>query len=347
MMAITHAAISAAAVGLSLQSIDPMVIAVAIGTSQIPDIDTSTSSIGQIFWPISRWIEKRYPHRSITHSLLFTSFLAVISITLWWKYQIDLKVAIALPLGHIAACFSDTCTKQGVQLFWPSPLWCVFGLNPRRRLTTGSPAEYWVLVGAVVAVAINFTLIESGGLGRFTAESLGLRSGIVDIYQQNAGNKQVFAVVEGVFAADSSNASGKYFIISQAGNEFALLNRSGIYQTGLGGQINAKKLVTELGQPGQRQILPLTFAEEEILPKLLSIAQSHPQALILLTGQLTIDSPEEVSIAPKPGQLEVAKLTGNGLVLNHCPLPQIINKLNLQFGTGNLELKIITPSPKL
>lgn len=347
MLAITHCAISAAVVGLSLQSVDPIVMAVAVAASQIPDIDTSTSSIGQILWPISRWIEKRYPHRSVTHSLLFTIFLSVISIALYLRYQIDVKVLAALPIGHLAACFSDTCTKQGVQLFWPSPLWCVFGLNPRRRLTTGSPNEYWVLVGAIVVVAVNFTLIEGGGLGRFTAESLGLRSGIVDVYQQNAGNKQVFAVVEGVFAANSSNASGKYFIAAQAGNEFVLMNRSGIYQTGLSGQINAKKLVTELGQPGQKQILALPFAEEEVQPKLFAIASAHPNALILISGQLTIDSPEEVSIAPGPGQLEVAKLTGNGLTLNYCPLSQIINKLGLQFGSGNLELKIITPSPKL
>ncbi len=346
-MAVTHAAISAAAVGLSLGTVDPLVLAVAIGASQIPDIDTSTSSIGQILWPISRWIEKRYPHRSVTHSLIFTIALGVISIALWWKYQIDVKIAIALPLGHLVACFSDTFTKAGVQLFWPSPLWCVCGLNPKRRLTTGGPGEYWVLLGAVIAIGINIALHNSGGLTQLTAESLGLRSGIVDTYQQNASSKQVWANIEGTFIADSSDASGKYFIISQAGNEFVLLSRSGIYQTGATHQIDARKLTTEVGVSAQQQILPLTFAEEEILPKLVSIAQSHPQALILISGQLTIDSPEEIAIAPKPGQLEVTKLAGNQLIFNHCPLSQILDKLNLQFGSGNLELKIVTPAPKI
>ena len=259
----------------------------------------------------------------------------------------DVKVAIALPLGHLVACFSDTFTKAGVQLFWPSPLWCVFGLNPKRRLTTGGTGEYWVLVVAVGAIVANVALINGGGLGQFTAESLGLRGGILENYQQNANNKEVFAIVEGTFLADSSNASGKYFILSQVGNEFVLLNRSGIYQTGMGAQITATRINTEVGQPSLRQILPLTFAEEEILPKLVSIAQSHPKALILTTGQLTIDSPEEVSIFPKPGQLEVVKLMGNQLVFNHCPLSQIMDKLSLQFGSGNLELKIISPSPRL
>jgi len=347
MMAITHAAISAAAIGLSLSTIDPMVLAVAIGASQIPDIDTSTSSIGQILWPISRWIEKRYPHRSVTHSLVFTAALGLISFGVWWWYQIDMKVAIALPLGHLVACFSDTFTKAGVQLFWPSPLWCVFGLNPKRRLTTGGAGEYWVLVAAVAAIAVNVGLINGGGLGQFTAESLGLRSGILENYQQNANNKEVFASVQGTFLADSSNANGKYFILSQIGNEFVLLNRSGIYETGVNGQIAATKINTEVGQPSLRQILPLIFTEEEILPKLVAVAAAHPKALILLTGQLTIDSPEEISIFPKPGQLEIVKLIGNQLVFNHCPLSQILDKISLQFGSGNLELKIITPSPKL
>jgi len=347
MMAITHAAISAAAVGLSLGTIDPAVLAVAIGASQIPDIDTSTSSIGQILWPISRWIEKRYPHRSLTHSLIFTAALSLISFGIWWRYQIDMKVAIALPLGHLVACFSDTFTKAGVQLFWPSPLWCVFGLNPKRRLTTGGAGEYWVLVAAVGAIAVNIGLINGGGLGQFTAESLGLRSGILENYQQNANSKEVFAIVEGSFLADSSNASGKYFILSQTGNEFILMNRSGIYQTGMGAQITAKRINTEVGQASLRQILPLAFAEEEILPKLLAIAEAHPKALILLTGQVTIDSPEEISIFPKPGQLEVVKLAGNQLVFNHCPLSEILDKISLQFGSGNLELKIISPSPRL
>jgi inner membrane protein len=347
MMSITHCAISAAVVGLSLSSIDPTVLAVAVAASQIPDIDTSNSSIGQILWPISRWIEKRYPHRSVTHSLIFTIALAVISIALWWKYAIDVKVAIALPLGHLAACFADTFTKSGVQLFWPSPLRCVCGLNPKRRLTTGGPGEYWVLAGAIAAIGINIALHNSGGLGQLTAESLGLRSGIVDSYQQNASTKQVWANVEGSFIADSSDASGKYFIISQAGNEFILLARSGIYQTGATHQIDARKLTTEVGISAQQQVLPLTFAEEEVLPKLVSIAQSHPKALILISGAVTIDSPEEVSIAPKPGQLETVKLSANQLVFNYCPLSQIIGKLSLQFGSGNVQLKIITPAPKL
>jgi hypothetical protein len=72
-------------------------------------------------------------------------------------------------------------------------------LNPKDALTTGGAGEYWVLVAAVGAIAVNIGLINGGGLGQFTAESLGLRSGILENYQQNANSKEVFAIVEGSF----------------------------------------------------------------------------------------------------------------------------------------------------
>ena len=68
MMAITHCAIAAAGTSLILGTGQPLPLGLAILGSQIPDIDTTTSTIGKIFFPISSWIEDRFPHRSATHS---------------------------------------------------------------------------------------------------------------------------------------------------------------------------------------------------------------------------------------------------------------------------------------
>jgi inner membrane protein len=78
MMAVTHAVIAAAGTSLVLASGDPLVLGLAVVGSQLPDLDTTTSLIGQIFYPLSNWIEERYPHRSVTHSLLATAFIAVV-----------------------------------------------------------------------------------------------------------------------------------------------------------------------------------------------------------------------------------------------------------------------------
>ena len=79
MMAITHAVISAAGTSLILSSASPMTLGLAILGSQLPDLDSSSSIIGQIFFPLSHWLEDNFPHRSVTHSLLATLFLSAIT----------------------------------------------------------------------------------------------------------------------------------------------------------------------------------------------------------------------------------------------------------------------------
>ena len=69
-MSITHAAIATAGTSLMLATADPLALGLAILGSQLPDLDTTSSTIGKIFFPISSWIEDRFPHRTITHFLM-------------------------------------------------------------------------------------------------------------------------------------------------------------------------------------------------------------------------------------------------------------------------------------
>ena len=87
----------------------------------------------------------RFPHRSVTHSPLATA-------------------TIALPLGHLLACFSDTFTKQRVQLFYPEPVWAINVSNPRRRLKTCGAGELWVLGIAISLLTLGIYLANGGGI---------------------------------------------------------------------------------------------------------------------------------------------------------------------------------------
>lgn len=138
MMAITHAVISSGLTTLILGKADALTIGLSIVGSQIPDLDTSTSIIGQILFPISRKIEKNFPHRSITHSLLVTGAISLVAIASGYLFFNDTFYLIALPIGHMISCFSDTFTKQGVQLFYPNPAWAISVSNPHKRLRTES-----------------------------------------------------------------------------------------------------------------------------------------------------------------------------------------------------------------
>lgn len=81
-MSVTHATIAAAGATLILGTADPLVLGLAVLGSQLPDLDTTTSTIGQICFPIASWIENRYPHRTITHCLLATAALTAASLSI-------------------------------------------------------------------------------------------------------------------------------------------------------------------------------------------------------------------------------------------------------------------------
>ena len=200
MMAVTHAVISSSITSLILGRIDPLTIGLSILGSQLPDLDSSKSLIGQVCFPISRYFENNYPHRSITHSFLATGVITAIALTIGYYYFNNLWYLIALPIGHLISCFSDTFTKQGVQLFYPNPAWAISVSNPHRRLKTGSPNEYWVLVAFSIVLFANFSILNnSSSINNAVALKLGLRDEIVNIYNQDANSYSFKAKIEGYF----------------------------------------------------------------------------------------------------------------------------------------------------
>lgn len=334
-MALTHAVISSAGISLILTTSDPIHLALAIAGSQLPDLDTSTSTIGQILFPISNWIENRYPHRSITHSLIATLAIALVSIPVY--FYADWKTWLCLPLAHLISCFSDVFTKQGVQLFWPHPAWCISVSNPNRRLQTGGTGEYWVLAISAAVLAIALNLSSSGGPTAFVGNTLGLRVNAVDKYQQNSASNHVWAEISGTFATDSTRADGKYFLVAADGNEFIVSKKGQIYKTGE--NIISDRLTVEVGKPASSSVQSLEFDEEEfsIVP--------IPNAAVFISGEVLVDDPELVKIGTDSKQFTVAKLTGDSLTFTYCPLEKAIALLKDQIISGSIEAKIFSPKP--
>ncbi len=338
MMAITHAAIATAGTSLILGTANPLALGLAILGSQLPDLDTTTSTIGKICFPISSWIEDRFPHRSVTHCLLATTAIAVVSISIGY-FSGDIKAAIALPLGHLLSCFSDTFTKQGVQLFYPYPAWAISVSNPRRRLKTGGAGELWVLGAAIALLTLGIYLANGGGITQKVSQNLGLKDGVVQLYNQNASTHQVYANITGYWASDRTSADGKYLIIANEGNEFIVSDDSGIYKTGE--QIITSKVSTEVGVAAKTEIKNLSFDDEEAIAKLEELQQTYPNADIFLNGELTIDFPEDVKIPVESNQMVTAELVGSSFKLNYCGLEKAIVFLREQYAVGTVEVKVV------
>ena len=339
MMAITHCSIAAAGTSLILGTAAPLPLGLAILGSQLPDLDTTTSTIGKIFFPISSWIEDRFPHRSITHSLLATVAIAMVSL-LGGHFLLEQTFAlIALPLGHLLACFSDTFTKQGVQLFCPNPAWAISVSNPRRRLKTGGAGELWVLAIAIALLTLGYYLADGGGVTTKVSQNLGLRDGIVRIYNENAATNKVYASITGYWTSDRTSADGKYLIIGNEGKEFVVTDGQGVYKTGA--QIITSKVSTEVGEAATIEIRNLTFNDEDAIPALKQLQQNYPNSDVFVSGNLTVDFPEDIQIPFSKNNYTTASLSGTTLKLSYCPIDKAIALLNEQYAMGSIEVRIV------
>jgi inner membrane protein len=294
---------------------------------------------------------------SVTHCTIAAAAIALLTLSVHHFFLLlDLKSAIALPLGHLLACFSDTFTKQGVQLFYPSPAWAISVSNPRRRLKTGGAGELWVLGAAIALLMLGIHLANGGGISQKVSQNLGLKDGVVELYNQNAASHNVYARITGYWASDRTSADGKYLIIGNEGNEFIVSDSKEVYKTGE--QIITSKVSTVVGEAAKTEIRSISFDDEEAIAQLEELQQtypgaarfgyedSHPKAAaaeIYLNGELTIDFPEEVKIPVEPNQMVTAELVGNSIKFSYCDLGSAIAFLNAQYAIGTIQIKVVHP----
>jgi hypothetical protein len=74
MMGMSHAAFGLFMYGLVAGTVGDVTLshmAVAVLAALIPDVDQPQSALGMIFFPVSRWLNRKYGHRTATHCLRF------------------------------------------------------------------------------------------------------------------------------------------------------------------------------------------------------------------------------------------------------------------------------------
>jgi len=113
----------------------PEYIAATVVFSLLPDVDHTRSLIGKAFFPVAQWINRKFGHRTITHSLIFFIGLLVIIGALESFFSFSRAYFIIAAFAYGSHIIFDMCTKHGVLLFWPiSKRPAVLPGNPNLRL---------------------------------------------------------------------------------------------------------------------------------------------------------------------------------------------------------------------
>ena len=151
--------------GVALNTFNAFIIAIA---SILPDIDTAASYPGRAMPSVSIRLERRFGHRTLTHSVIFIVALAAILLP---SRLLSADLYTCILAGYASHPFLDTMTVHGVKLFFPlSSVKCVFPLevnNPHRyRMQSGSKLDrilgFFFLIGCLPVF-----LIANQGYERF------------------------------------------------------------------------------------------------------------------------------------------------------------------------------------
>jgi inner membrane protein len=110
-----------------------------------------------------------------------------------------------------------------------------------------------------------------------------------------------------------------------------------------GQQIIVERMTTEVGQRATTEVRTLTFGDEAVLPKLQQLATAFPGAAVYLSGTLTVDLADEMTVGSAPNQLQSLVVSGATVTLNHHPLERAIGEMGAQYGVGTVTAKVISP----
>lgn len=123
----------------------------------LPDIDHIKSPIGKVFYPLAKWLNLKFGHRTITHSLIvyITLFLLVAFIESIVSKG-DFTITLIFGFAYFSHLLFDMLTKAGVPLFWPfkkNP--CVIPGNPELRLRSSDFQTEAICFGVFILLGIT------------------------------------------------------------------------------------------------------------------------------------------------------------------------------------------------
>jgi inner membrane protein len=143
----------------------------------IPDIDHPRSVIGKLFPFISIPLERRFGHRTITHSFIgwaiFTAIFAFIVLFAAllcmfilksdiWILQLAPRWIAAFSISYMSHLILDMFNKRGSQMFWPNPSRDVIPKNPKFRPESGSSVEPLIFFVLFILMLFAFPISKYG-----------------------------------------------------------------------------------------------------------------------------------------------------------------------------------------
>lgn len=179
--------------------------------SLLPDIDHSKSIIGKMFYPIARFLDRNFGHRTITHSLLFLTVICLITAFIEHLLSDEYNFTLICFFSIFSHFILDLVTIQGIPLFYPffrNP--CVIFGNPAYRLKTNNWRSELVALAIFILIGVSCVGLFKNGFWTSYNRTFGT---LKHIHQENI-NSDKLVKVDYSFIRDNKEYSGQGILIN-------------------------------------------------------------------------------------------------------------------------------------
>ncbi len=194
---------------------NPWYLSLTVFSSLLPDIDHSRSIIGKIFLPVSRYLDRNFGHRTITHSIIF-AIAAYAIVYLISAFSIkDMNFPMIFIFALSSHLIFDMLTIQGVPLFYPfkrNP--CVIPGNPDLRLNSKLGTETVIFSIFLVMLYFCIPLFENGFWMSYHRNYNSLKH-----LHQSASKSEHVLLVDFSYNDNSNQVIGQGYLLNSANNK--------------------------------------------------------------------------------------------------------------------------------
>jgi len=190
--------------------------------SILPDIDTTKSAVGKVFYPISWVLYRKFGHRTITHSALFFFFVWATIYFLTYFSIIQnpnyLKIALFSIMGHYAF---DMITFAGIPLLYPfykNP--CVVPANPSYRFNSNDIKSEIIVIGICGLLCFTMQPLFSNG---FWTSYNRMFATIKHVDRENK-NTEHYVICEYSYILNAETKEGEAIVIASSTNELVMFD---------------------------------------------------------------------------------------------------------------------------
>lgn len=202
---------------------DPSFLFLTAFFAVLPDIDHIKSPIGKIFYPFAKWLNIKYGHRTITHSLICYLILFLLVAFIESIFSKDFTITLIFGFAYFSHLLFDMLTKAGVPLFWPlrkNP--CVIPGNPELRLRSSDFQTEAICFGVFILLGITCqNLFAQGFWTTYNTQFTDLKH----LHQEARMNPNTLSVSYIFKTPTGKTSEGKGYLVSSSDNGAVIFDK--------------------------------------------------------------------------------------------------------------------------